>query len=167
MSLRRSGGPLHQHFDVVHKLLECQKIVCTNIQMPVSVELVDDTLAFLAEINIKAFAASNAASAQTQTSAEAAAFSDRFFRLHQAMSDVCFALVQHRHYSVIDRVAQFGGIVRDLLHAVAFFKVGKTVQTAATASTSTTAATEVAGGSAPLDRAEVQMLANLSHRMEK
>lgn len=163
LSLRRTGGPLHQHFDAVQKLLECQKIVCTNIQMPVSVELIDDTLAFLAEINIKAFAASNAASAQTQTAAEAAAFSDRFFRLHQAMADVCFALVQHRHYSVIDRVAQFGGIVRDLLHAVAFFKVGKTVQTAS--STPTTA--EVAGGSATLDRAEVTMLANLSHRMEK
>lgn len=163
LSLRRTGGPLHQHTDAVLKLLEVQKIVCTNIQMPVSVELIDDILDCLAEINIKSFAGSNAASAQTQTAAEAAAFSDRFFRLHQAMSDVCFALVQHRHYNIIDRVAQFGSIVRDLLHAVAFFKVGKTVQTAAEAST----APEAAGGAATLDRGEVTMLANLSHRMEK
>lgn len=148
----RLRGPLQQQSDAVLKLLECQKVICTNIQLSVSVEMVDDIIAFLSELNVKSFAA-------VATAAD-------FGRLHRAMCEVCFALVQYRHFYVIDRVAQFGGLVRDLMHAVAFFKTparsaGNDSQTTAVATTAAAVTT------VPLGQDEVTMLADLSHRMEK
>lgn len=172
MQLRlRAAGPLHQHADVVEKLLAVQRRLCTNILLPVSVELVDDVLAFLGEIGIRQLA--EAGSKVGVLSAEAAAeHSARFVRLHSAMTDVTLALVQHRYFHVVDRVAQFGGIVKDLLHAVAFFrasvvgKVGGTTVAQTTAATAAVAAT-TAPTIAPLDKADVGRLAELSHRLEK
>lgn len=150
--------------DTVLKLLDCQKLVCTNVQLPVSVEMVDDILAFLGEINVKRFAgavvtdnpnpqplAANPMLIKPTTPAPTVVLnrSVEFEALHSRMADVCFALIQHRHFFIVDRVPQFVAILRDLLQSVAWFKSGRRKEKAA------------------LDSGEVTMLADLAHRIEK
>lgn len=167
----RLRGPLLSHLDAVQSLLECQKLLCTNIQIPMSVETIDDILAFLGEINIKRYAGAVIApeTALNQTAALSIQPFDKkqnqshtvivaensadFQALHSRMADVCFALIQHRHFFVVDRVPQFVAILRDLLQSVAWYKSDKRKEGAAAANA--------------LDNGEVSVLADLAHRIEK
>lgn len=165
----RLRGPLLSQLDAVHCLLDCQKLICTNIQIPMSVETIDDILAFLGEINIKRFAGAvivpetpnhtpalplqqfDKKQSQTQTLV-VAQNSAELQALHSRMADVCFALVQHRHFFIVDRVPQFVAVLRDLLQSVAWYKSDKRKEAPA------------ANG---LDSGEVSVLADLAHRIEK
>lgn len=175
----RLRGPLLQHPAAVRHLLECQRLICTNIQIPMSVETVDDILAFLGEINIKRFAGAviapetpNQTTTTTtgvamplpsfdkkQTPAGAVIVAEScgdFQAMHSRMADVCFALVQHRHFFIVDRVPQFVAILRDLLQSVAWYKSDDRRK-------DNTGATAANG----LDSGEVSVLADLAHRIEK
>lgn len=165
----RLRGPLLAHLDAVRSLLDCQKLICTNVQIPMSVETIDDILAFLGEINIKRFAEAVIApetpnqtsvlplqqfdKKQTQSHTVIIAESTSDFQaLHSRMADVCFALVQHRHFFMVDRVPQFVSILRDLLQSVAWYKSDKRKDAVA---------------SNALDSGEISVLADLAHRIEK
>lgn len=116
------------------KLLECHRRVCSNVELPVSTTFVDDTLSLLAEINIKKFQLT------TENGPD-------FIALHTRMSELCQALIQHRHFFIVDRVAQFVAVIRDLLQSVCWYHGTKK------------------DGS--LENGEITMLAELSHNMEK
>lgn len=165
----RLRGPLLAHLAAVRSLLDCQKLICTNIQIPMSVETIDDILAFLGEINIKRFAGSviapetpNQTAAlpiqqfdKKQSQADSVIVAENsadFQALHSRMADVCFALVQHRHFFIVDRVPQFVAILRDLLQSVAWYKSDKRKESAAANA---------------LDNGEVSVLGDLAHRIEK
>lgn len=165
----RLHGPLLGHLEAVRNLLDCQKLICTNIQIPMSVETIDDILAFLGEINIKRYAGAVIAPETPNQTAVLplhqfdkkqsqdhpvifAANSSDFQALHSRMADVCFALVQHRHFFIVDRVPQFVAILRDLLQSVAWYKSEKRKEVAA---------------ANVLDNGEVSVLADLAHRIEK
>lgn len=174
----RLHGPLLAHMDAVRNLLDCQKLICANVQIPMSVDTIDDILAFLGEINIKRYAGAimtpespnqtgvalplhheqhqqqlfDKKPTNTAVAVIVAANSFDLQALHSRMADVCFALVQHRHFFIVDRVPQFVAILRDLLQAVAWYKSeGRKGAAAANA----------------LDNGEVSVLADLAHRIEK
>lgn len=149
--LRSRGGQLHAppNIAAVLRLLQCQRSLCANVQMPLSVELVDDVLAFLSEINIKACAIVDSGR--------------RFGRLHAAMADVALALVQHRHFFIVDRVPQFGGVVGDLLQSLAFYKTTTMVAAKNGSAANVPTAVEME----QLNGGEVTMLADLAHRIER
>lgn len=120
--------------DALLKLLECHRRVCTNVQLPVSTVFVDDTLSLLTEINIKKFQLT------TENGPD-------FVALHTRMSELCQALIQHRHFFIVDRIPQFVAVIRDLLQSVCWYHGAKK------------------DGS--LENGEITMLAALSHNMEK
>ncbi len=67
---------------------------------------------------------------------------------HIGITDLCYSLVQHRHYFIMDRIPQFVVILKDLLQSVCWFKCNR-------------------GRGKHLDDDEVTVLAELSHKMEK
>lgn len=67
---------------------------------------------------------------------------------HVRLSDLCYSLIQHRHYFIIDRIPQFVIILKELLQSVCWFKCNR------------------ARGK-HLDDDEVTTLAELSHKLEK
>lgn len=67
---------------------------------------------------------------------------------HARISDLCYSLIQHRHYFIIDRIPQFVVILKDLLLSVCWYKCNR-------------------GRGKHLDDDEVTTLAELSHNLEK
>ncbi|KAG4072519.1 hypothetical protein HA402_004608 [Bradysia odoriphaga] len=119
---------------VRQKLLDCQKHLCTNIQIPVTFDLIDDIIGFMSE-TIK--------QQQIKTITDVSILKET----HTRISDLCYGLIQHRHYFIIDRIPQFVVILKDLLQSVCWFKCNR-----------------VRGKQ--LDDDEVTALAELSHKME-
>lgn len=175
----RKKGALRENPDAILKLLECQRIICINEHLAVSVQLVDDIIAFLSEIDIKAFATGETSTKfKTSEPAAAALAADAdtrlktFSRLHSAMSGVLQALWQHRTSFVVGRVAHTSGIIRSLLHAITFYQAQPRPTSAAVRAGNTPAAVASANASAqppvaPLDQGAVTMIADLTHRIEK
>lgn len=86
------------------------------IQTPVSVELIDDVLAFLGEINIKKI--------------DAEQFdSDRFKSLLEQMCALVLGLIQHRSVFILDRVPHFVNVFKDLLQTICWYKSNRSQQT--------------------------------------
>lgn len=105
------------------------------IQTPVSVELIDDILAFLAEINVKKI--------------DAEKFdSDKFKSLLEQMCALVLGLIQHRSTFVMDRVPHFVNVLKDLLQTICWYKSTRSQQT-------------------QLEQAEITMLAEVAHSLEK
>lgn len=105
------------------------------IQTPVSVELIDDILAFLAEINVKKI--------------DAEKFdSDKFKSLLEHMCALVLGLIQHRSTFVMDRVPHFVNVLKDLLQTICWYKSTRSQQT-------------------QLEQAEITMLAEVAHSLEK
>lgn len=105
------------------------------MKTPVSVELVDDMIAFLAEINVKKI--------------DAEQFdSDKFKCLLERMCALCLELMQHRAAFIKDRVPHFVNVFKDLLQTIGWYKSNRSQQTS-------------------LDQAEITMLAEMAHNLEK
>lgn len=115
------------------KLLKCQRLICANSQIPVSVELIDDCLAVLTEINIKKLELNDKNK-------------NDFELLHKHMNGLCLALIQKRHIFIVDRIAQFSVVIRDLLQSINNYRSDRKTD---------------------LSNEEITMLADLSHTMEK
>lgn len=126
---------LLKNIETIGNLLNCQHIICTNIQIPVSIQLIDDILVFLTEINIKQFKIDKST---MQT----------FNTLHTQMCDLMFALIQYRHFFIVNRVPQFVNIFKDLLQSVCWYKCEQQMD-------------------GNLEIGEITMLAELSHKLEK
>lgn len=120
---------------VRQQILDCQKHLCNNIQVPVSFDLIDDIISFMSE-TIK--------HQQIKTITDATALKET----HARISDLCYSLIQHRHYFIIDRIPQFVIILKDLLQSICWYKCNR------------------ARGK-HLDDEEITILAELSHKMEK
>lgn len=67
---------------------------------------------------------------------------------HSRISDLCYSLIQHRHYFVLDRIPQFVVILKDLVQSVCWYRCDRP-------------------RGKQLDDDEVTALAELSHKMEK
>lgn len=115
--------------------MDCQKQLCSNIHIPVSFDLIDDIISFMSE-TIKC--------QQIKTITDAAILKETHIRI----SDLCYSLIQHRHYFIVDRIPQFVIILKDLLQSVGWYKYNR------------------ARGK-HLDDDEVTTLAELSHKLEK
>lgn len=86
------------------------------MQTPVSVELIDDILAFLSEINVKKI--------------DAEQFnSDRFKSLLEQMCALVLGLIQHRSVFILDRVPHFVNVFKDLLQTICWYKSNRNQQT--------------------------------------
>lgn len=81
--------------------------------MPVSSQFIDDKLALLSEINIKNYVGSE----------------ENFASIHRAMSLLSKALVQYRHFFIVERVTVFSRVARDLLQAVCLYQGTGTAST--------------------------------------
>lgn len=177
MQALRKRGPLLDNSDAILKMLECQRLICINVKLPMSVQLVDDILAFLSEIDIKSYASGiSLTKLKTKPTDDTIIDADTrlksFVRLHSAMSGVLQVLVQHRFWFVLDRIAHIGGIVRELLHALAVYQSQPKPQNAQPNAVRTGNATPSAPVVTPyvvqtLDKGAVTMLADLTHRMAK
>lgn len=120
---------------VRQQLLECQKQLCTNIQIPVSTELIDDILSFMSE-TIK--------SEEIKTIANALLLKEA----HGRISDLCYSLIQHRHFFIVDRIPQFVAVLKELLQSVCWYKCNRL-------------------HGQHLEDNEVTILAELAHKLEK
>lgn len=72
--------------------------------------------------------------------------SKNFVDLLNKMIALCLALIQHRSVFVLDRVPQFSNVFKDLLQTICWYKSNRSHQ---------------------LDQAEVTMLAEMAHHLEK
>ncbi|XP_031625322.1 uncharacterized protein LOC116342004 [Contarinia nasturtii] len=116
LTIRARTTDLTQNFDWILNLLECYTILTNNVQTPVSVELIDDVLAFLAEINIKKI--------------DAEKFdSDQFKSLLEQMCALVLGLIQHRSVFIMDRVPHFSNVFKDLLQTICWYKSNRSQQT--------------------------------------
>lgn len=122
-------------YNVRHQLLDCQKHLCVNIQLPVSTDLIDDIISFMSE-TIKY--------QQIKTITDASMLKET----HGRCSDLCYSLIQHRHYFILDRIPQFVIILKELLQSVCWYKCNRS-------------------RGKHLDDDEVTTLAELSHKLEK
>lgn len=89
----------------------------------------------MTELNIKKFDFLN-------TNVESAA------KILREMIKLCEAMISQRHFFIVDRVAQFGNVFKDLLQAVCWYKSER-------------------GKADNLDAAEITMLAEMAHSLEK
>lgn len=106
-----------------------------HFQNPVSVELIDDLLAFMVEINIKKI--------------DAEKFDSNHFKsLLEHMCGLCLGLIQHRSVFVMDRVPHFVNVFKDLLQTICWYKSNRSQQM-------------------QLEQAEITMLAEMAHSLEK
>lgn len=64
------------------------------------------------------------------------------------MADLCQALINQRHFFIMDRIAQFVHVFKDLLQAVCWYKSKR-------------------NKTDNLEAAEVTMLAEIAHKLEK
>lgn len=174
MQALRKRGPLLDNSDAILKMLECQRLICINVKLPMSVQLVDDILAFLSEIDIKSYASGiSLTKPKTKPTDDTIIDADTrlksFVRLHSAMSGVLQVLVQHRFWFVLDRIAHIGGIVRELLHALVVYQSQPNAQPNAirTGNSTPSAAVVTPHIVQTLDKGAVTMLADLMHRMAK
>lgn len=67
---------------------------------------------------------------------------------HTRISDLCYSLIQHRHFFIVDRIPQFATIVKELLQSICWFKCERS-------------------NGKDLDDEEVTVLTELSHNSEK
>lgn len=72
----------------------------------------------------------------------------RFVQLVNSTIDLSQALINHRHVFVLDRVPQFSNVFKDLLQTICWYKSDRSKQ-------------------AQLESAEVTMLAEMAHKLEK
>ena len=79
----------------------------------ISTELVDDILGFMTKLNITKL--------MQQIDGVTFTFS-QFLRLLNDMCDLCYALIQHRHFFIVDRIPQFVAVFKDLAHCVCLYK---------------------------------------------
>lgn len=106
-----------------------------HLQNAVSVELIDDLLAFMAEINVKKI--------------DAEKFDSGHFKsLLEHMCALCLGLIQHRAVFVMDRVPHFINVFKDILQTICWYKSNRSQQT-------------------QLEQAEITMLAEMAHSLEK
>lgn len=73
---------------------------------------------------------------------------DRFIELLNKMIDLTQSLINHRHVFITDRVPPFSSIFKDLLQTICWYKSDRDKQN-------------------QLDQAEVTMLAEMAHQLEK
>lgn len=135
LSALAKSNDLMQNYETIIHLLDCYAIFIDNVQVPASMELIDDIISLLSEINVKTIVA------QTFDS-------KRFVRLVDRMIDVAQSLINHRHVFVLDRVPQFVHVFKDLLQTICWYKSNRNKQ-------------------AQLEQAEVTMLAEMAHKLEK
>ncbi|XP_004524946.1 uncharacterized protein LOC101462218 [Ceratitis capitata] len=109
--LRLSKNEQQQFVDKeqVLALLAAQKSLVENKMIPISMDTLDNILAFLMDINIKRFSLSE----DNLTV---------FKQLHCAMSDLYSCLLRHRHVLLMDRVPQFMHIFKDLIQSIVWYK---------------------------------------------
>lgn len=67
---------------------------------------------------------------------------------HIRISELCYSLIQYRHFFIVDRIPQFVVILKELLQSICWYKCNRL-------------------RSKPLDDDEVTILAELSHKLEK
>lgn len=104
-------------------------------QTPLSAELIDDILSFLAALNVKKI--------------DAEQFGVEHFKsLVEQMCALCMGLIQHRFVFVMDRVPHYVNVFKDLLQTICWYKSNRSQQT-------------------PLEQAEITMLAEMAHSLEK
>lgn len=120
------------------QLLQCQRLIVDNVQIPVTIQFIDDTLALMAEINLKKIKITNS------TGTEAT----RFVSLHTNAADLCYALVHTRSVFIVDRVPQFVAIFRDLVQSICWYRNERAREE-------------------NLSNSEITMLAEQSHKLEK
>lgn len=104
-------SPQTQH-NVRLQLLNCQKHLCSNIQIPVSTDLIDDIISFMSE-TIKY--------QQIKTITDASILKET----HGQISDLCHSLIQYRHFFIVDRIPQFVIILKELLQSVCWYKCNR------------------------------------------
>lgn len=51
--------------------------------------------------------------------------SENFFKIHEAISDLCLSMMKHRHTLLLDRIPQITNIFTKQLEYVCFFKSGR------------------------------------------
>lgn len=73
---------------------------------------------------------------------------DRFKSLVEQMCALCLGLIQHRFVFVMDRVPHFVNVFKDLLQTICWYKSNRSQQI-------------------PLEQAEITMLAEMAHSLEK
>ncbi|XP_036341891.1 uncharacterized protein LOC118751230 [Rhagoletis pomonella] len=93
----------------VFAILAAQQSLVENKMIPISMDTIDDILAFLMDINIKRFALS-----ENNLST--------FKRLHWSMTDLVGGLIRQRHVLLMDRVPQFTHIFKDLIQSIVWYK---------------------------------------------
>lgn len=64
------------------------------------------------------------------------------------MIDLCLALINHRHVFIMDRVPHFTNVFKDLVQTICWYKSNRSKQI-------------------QLEQAEVTMLAEMAHKLEK
>lgn len=72
----------------------------------------------------------------------------RFVQLLNYMLELCSSLLNHRHVFLMDRVPHFVVVFKDLLQTICWYKSDRNKQ-------------------AQLEAAEVTMLAEMAHKLEK
>lgn len=71
-----------------------------------------------------------------------------FIKLHEKMSDLCLQMVQHRVIFIVDRLPQFSQVFKDLVQAICWYRSDRKENV-------------------KLENAEVTILADLAHKLEK
>lgn len=74
--------------------------------------------------------------------------SNDFIKLHEKMSDLCLQMVQHRVIFIVDRLPQFSQVFKDLVQAICWYRSDRKENV-------------------KLENAEVTILADLAHKLEK
>ncbi|KAJ6647543.1 hypothetical protein Bhyg_02766 [Pseudolycoriella hygida] len=97
-----------QH-NIRHQLLDCQRLLCTNIKIPISFELIDDIISFMSD-TLKY--------EQINKVSDATILKET----HARLSDLCHSLILHRHYFIIDRIPQIVVILKELLQLICWYK---------------------------------------------
>lgn len=120
------------------QLLQCQRVIVDNVQIPVTIQFIDDTLALMAEINLKKF----------KITCSAGNEANRFLSLHTNAADLCHSLVHTRSVFIVDRMPQFVGIFRDLVQSICWYRNERAREE-------------------NLSNSEITMLAEQSHKLEK
>lgn len=137
INLHKQLDPTLSHeYDV--KLLQCQRVIVENSQLPVSMQFIDDAIALISEINLKKIQITSSTSAECI----------RFVSLHQYAADLCYSLIQYRSIFIVDRVPQFCAIFKDLLQSICLYRNNRAPDE-------------------NLSNSEITMLAEQSHKLEK
>lgn len=51
--------------------------------------------------------------------------SNDYFKIHQAITDLCISMIKHRHILLLDRIPQITSIFSKQLESVCFYKSGR------------------------------------------